>query len=579
MGKKLNSEIYEIDEIRNFRELIENSARKYPNNVAYRFKENFGKPNCKIVEKTYSEVKCEIEALGTALLDMGLEGKKVAVIGGNRYEWCESYFAVTTSNMVVVPLDKALPNQEIKSLIKRSRADAVIFENKYSEVFEEIKKEEDGTLKYYINMDLKKDKDGILSFQGLLESGKEKLKNGDDRYKKIKIDNEKMSILIFTSGTTNTSKGVMLSQKNITSNIMAMAKMSKMYPTDTLLSFLPLHHTFECTITFLYGFYSGATVAFCDGLKYIAKNLVEYKISVFVAVPLVLETMYKKIQKGIKEQGKEKIVNIMSKIANFLLIFHIDIRRKIFKSVLNQLGGNLRIAYFGAAAMDKNVIKGYNNFGIDTVQGYGLTETSPLLAAETDKEHCPGSVGMAPYNVELKLEDVDEKGVGEIVAKGPNIMLGYYENEEATKEVMKDGWFHTGDLGYYNKDGYLFITGRKKEVIVLKNGENIFPSEIEFLVNKLPYVVESLVFPRENSKGEIAIGVKVVYDKDHIKDQFGEKTEKEYKKLVWEDIKVINQELSQFKKLKELILTSEPLEKTTTQKVKRFKEIEKILAD
>ena len=579
MGKKLNSEIYAIDEIRNFRELIENSARKYPNNVAYRFKENFGKPNCKIVEKTYSEVKCEIEALGTALLDMGLEGKKVAVIGGNRYEWCESYFAVTTSNMVVVPLDKALPNQEIKSLIKRSRADAVIFENKYSEVFEEIKKEEDGTLKYYINMDLKKDKDGILSFQGLLESGKEKLKNGDDRYKKIKIDNEKMSILIFTSGTTNTSKGVMLSQKNITSNIMAMAKMSKMYPTDTLLSFLPLHHTFECTITFLYGFYSGATVAFCDGLKYIAKNLVEYKISVFVAVPLVLETMYKKIQKGIKEQGKEKIVNIMSKIANFLLIFHIDIRRKIFKSVLNQLGGNLRIAYFGAAAMDKNVIKGYNNFGIDTVQGYGLTETSPLLAAETDKEHCPGSVGMAPYNVELKLEDVDEKGVGEIVAKGPNVMLGYYENEEATKEVMKDGWFHTGDLGYYNKDGYLFITGRKKEVIVLKNGENIFPSEIEFLVNKLPYVVESLVFPRENSKGEIAIGVKVVYDKDHLKDQFGEKTEKEYKKLVWEDIKVINQELSQFKKLKELILTSEPLEKTTTQKVKRFKEIEKILAD
>ena len=579
MGKKLNSEIYEIDEIRNFRELIENSARKYPNNVAYRFKENFGKPNCKIVEKTYSEVKCEIEALGTALLDMGLEGKKVAVIGGNRYEWCESYFAVTTSNMVVVPLDKALPNQEIKSLIKRSRADAVIFENKYSEVFEEIKKEEDGTLKYYINMDLKKDKDGILSFQSLLESGKEKLKNGDDRYKKIKIDNEKMSILIFTSGTTNTSKGVMLSQKNITSNIMAMAKMSKMYPTDTLLSFLPLHHTFECTITFLYGFYSGATVAFCDGLKYIAKNLVEYKISVFVAVPLVLETMYRKIQKGIKEQGKEKIVNIMSKIANFLLIFHIDIRRKIFKSVLNQLGGNLRIAYFGAAAMDKNVIKGYNNFGIDTVQGYGLTETSPLLAAETDKEHCPGSVGMAPYNVELKLEDVDEKGVGEIVAKGPNVMLGYYENEEATKEVMKDGWFHTGDLGYYNKDGYLFITGRKKEVIVLKNGENIFPSEIEFWVNKLPYVVESLVFPRENSKGEIAIGVKVVYDKDHIKDQFGEKTEKEYKKLVWEDIKVINQELSQFKKLKELILTSEPLEKTTTQKVKRFKEIEKILAD
>jgi len=578
MKKKLNSEIYEIDEIKNFRELVNRSAEKYANNVAYKFKENLGKPNQKIIEKTYKEVRNEVEALGTMLLNMGLENKKIALIGNNRYEWCESYFAITTSNMVVVPLDKALPSQEIKSLIERSKADAVIFENKYNEVFEKLKEEGNTTLKYYINMDLKNDENEILSFRSLINKGKELLENGDKKYSKVKIDNEKMSILIFTSGTTNMSKGVMLSQKNITSNIMAMAKMSKMYPDDVLLSFLPLHHTFECTITFLYGYYSGATVAFCDGLKYIAKNLQEYKISVFVAVPLVLETIYKKIQKGIKDQGKEKLVNTMSKIANFLLIFHIDIRRKVFKSVLDQLGGNLRIAYFGAAAMDKNVIKGYNNFGIDSVQGYGLTETSPLLAAETDKEHCPGSVGMAPYNVELKLDDVDEKGIGEIVAKGPNIMLGYYENPEATKEIMKGGWFHTGDLGYYNEDGYLFITGRKKEVIVLKNGENVFPSEIEFLVNKLPYVVESIVFPRENSKGEIALGVKIVYDETQIKEKFGEKTAKEYKVLVWEDIKEINQNLSQFKKLKELILTTEGLEKTTTQKVKRFKEIEKILS-
>ena len=576
MKNRLNNEVYEAEEVANFRELVNRSAEKYPNNVAYKFKRNLGKPNQVIIEKTYKEVKEEVEALGTMLLNMGLENKKVALIGNNRYEWCESYFAVTTSNMVVVPLDKALPNQEIKSLIERSQADAVIYENKYSEVFNSLREENNETLKYYINMDLKQNENGVLSFTKLIEDGKELLNKGDKKYSQVKIDNEKMSILIFTSGTTNTSKGVMLSQKNITSNILAMAKMSKMYPDDVLLSFLPLHHTFECTITFLYGYYSGATVAFCDGLKYIAKNLQEYKISVFVAVPLVLETIYKKIQKGIKDQGKEKIVNTMSKIANFLLKFHIDIRRKVFKSVLDQLGGNLRIAYFGAASMDKNVIKGYNNFGIDTVQGYGLTETSPLLAAETDKEHCPGSVGMAPFNVQLKLEDVDEKGVGEIVAKGPNIMLGYYENPEATKAVMKDGWFHTGDLGYYDKNGYLYITGRKKEIIVLKNGENVYPSEIEFLVNKLPYVTESIVFPRENTKGEIAIGVKAVYDKDLIKEKFGEKTEAEYKKLVWEDIKEINQRLSQFKKIKELIITTEALEKTTTQKIKRFKEIEKI---
>lgn len=576
--KKLNSEVYKVDDVNDFRELLNRSAKKYPDHVAYEFKENLGKKDQKIVKKTYKEVKEEVEALGSSLLNFGLEGKKIALIGNNRYEWCESYFAVTTSNMVVVPLDKALPNGEIKSLIERSKADAVIYENKYSEVFEEIKGSGNSSLKFYINMDLRNDENGILSFRKLVDDGKKLIKNKKSKYQKIKIDNTKMSVLIFTSGTTNTAKGVMLSQKNITSNIASMARMSKMYDNDVLLSFLPLHHTFECTITFLYGWYSGATVAFCDGLKYIAKNLEEYKISVFVAVPLVLETIYKKIQKGIRDQGKEKLVNMMSKLANFLLIFHIDIRRKVFKSVLDQLGGNLRIAYFGAASMDKKVIEGYNNFGIDTVQGYGLTETSPLIAAETDKEHCPGSVGMAPFNVQLKLEDVDENGVGEIVAKGPNIMLGYYENPEATAAVMKDGWFHTGDLGRFNKDGYLFIAGRKKEVIVLKNGENVFPSDIEFLVNKLHYVKESILFPRENTKGEIALGIKIVYDPDLIKETFGDKTEEEYKDLIWEDIKVINQELSVFKRIKELIITTEPLEKTTTQKVKRFKEIEKILS-
>lgn len=576
--KKLNSEVYKVDDVNDFRELLNRSAKKYPDHVAYEFKENLGKKDQKIVKKTYKEVKEEVEALGSSLLNFGLEGKKIALIGNNRYEWCESYFAVTTSNMVVVPLDKALPNGEIKSLIERSKADAVIYENKYSEVFEEIKGSGNSSLKFYINMDLKNDENGILSFRKLIDDGKKLIKNKKSKYQKIKIDNTKMSVLIFTSGTTNTAKGVMLSQKNITSNIASMARMSKMYDNDVLLSFLPLHHTFECTITFLYGWYSGATVAFCDGLKYIAKNLEEYRISVFVAVPLVLETIYKKIQKGIRDQGKEKLVNMMSKLANFLLIFHKDIRRKVFKSVLDQLGGNLRIAYFGAASMDKKVIEGYNNFGIDTVQGYGLTETSPLIAAETDKEHCPGSVGMAPFNVQLKLEDVDENGVGEIVAKGPNIMLGYYENPEATAAVMKDGWFHTGDLGRFNKDGYLFIAGRKKEVIVLKNGENVFPSDIEFLVNKLHYVKESILFPRENTKGEIALGIKIVYDPDLIKEMFGDKTEEEYKDLIWEDIKVINQELSVFKRIKELIITTEPLEKTTTQKVKRFKEIEKILS-
>jgi len=576
---KFNNELYDAHEVANFKELINATVEKYGDNVAYKFKKNLGKEDEYVVEKTYKEIKNEVENFSTALLNLGLENKKVIIIGNNRYEWCVSYLAVTTGNMVVVPLDKLLPEGEIKNLSKISEADAVIYENKYAEIFKKIKESNEiPNLKIFINMDLEKQENDEYSFKELEKQGEELIKNGNTAYQNIEIDNKKMSALLFTSGTTSTPKGVMLSQHNICSNLTAIAKIVKIYPNDVLLSFLPLHHTFECTITFLYGFYSGATVAFCDGLKYIAKNLQDYKVSIFVAVPLVLETMYKKIENGIEKQGKTKLVKIMGKISNFLYKYlHIDIRRKIFKSVLDQLGGHVRVLFFGAASMNKTIIDGYNTFGIQSVQGYGLTETSPVLSAETDKDKRPGSVGQNICNVEIKILDPDENGVGEIAAKGPNIMMGYYKNETATNEVLQDGWFSTGDLGYFDKDGYLFITGRKKEVIVLKNGENVYPSDIEFLVNRLPYVQESILFPRENSKNELNLGIKIVYDEELIKEQFGEKSEEEYEKLIWEDIKEINNSLAVFKKIKELIITTEPLEKTTTQKIKRFKELAKIL--
>lgn len=594
---KFNNEIHDIHKVKDFRELINASVERYADNTAYKFKRNFGKSNECVVEKTYKEIKKEVEAFSTSLLNLGLENKKIAIIGNNRYEWCTSYFAVTTGNMVVVPLDKSLPEREIINLIDISKVEAVIYENKYAKIFDKIKNTDNSGLKIFINMDLDKETNGILSFSELVEKGQKLIENGDDSYNKITIDNEKLSILLFTSGTTSKPKGVMLSQRNICSDVEGIAKIVKMYPDDVLLSFLPLHHTFECTITFIYGFYCGVTVAFCDGLKYIGKNLVEYNVSVIVAVPLVLESIYKKIENGIEKSGKAKLVKVMGKISNFLYKYlHIDIRRKLFKSVLDQLGGKVRIMYFGAAAMNKEVIDGYNTFGIATIQGYGLTETSPVLAAETDKQRRPGSVGRNPYNIQLKIVDEngddigiaigsnevemktdEENKIGEIVAKGPNVMMGYYENEEETNKVLKDGWFYTGDLGYFDKDGFLYITGRKKEVIVLKNGENVYPSDIEFLINRLPYVKESILFPRENAKHEIALGVKVVYDEEQMQERFGDKTNKEYEKLIWEDVKVINQTLPVFKRIKELIITTEPLEKTTTQKIKRFREIDKIL--
>ena len=413
----------------------------------------------------------------------------------------------------------------------------------------------------------------IENYSDILKKGYQLLEDGNNQYENMKIDNQKMSIMLFTSGTTNLPKDVMLSQENICANISAIATWVKLYQTDTLLSFLPIHHTFECTITFLYGLYWGTTIAFCDGLKYIQKNLQEYQISVFVAVPVVLETMYKKIQKAIEEKGKTKLIHTMSKISNCLLKCKIDLRKVFFKQVLDNFGGNLRVVLYGAAPMNKETIIGYNNLGIDLIQGYGLTETSPVIACETDKEKRPGSVGIPLINLQVKIENPNEEGIGEIVVKGPSVMLGYYNNEEETKKSLKDGWFYTGDYGYLDKDEFLYVTGRKKDIIVLKNGKNVYPQEIEFLINKIPYIVESLVYQREQSNTDTMLCAKIVYDEQLIKENLGEKTEKEYEEIIWKEIKEINKELPIFKHIKKISITSKPLAKTTTQKVKRYEEL------
>ena len=385
-----------------------------------------------------------------------------------------------------------------------------------------------------------------------------------------------MSILLFTSGTTSTSKGVMLSQKNICSNIEAIASVVKMYPTDTLLSFLPIHHTFECTITFLYGIYYGVTVAFCDGIKYIQKNMNEYKVTVFVAVPLVLENIYRKVWKGIDEKGKTKVMKTIVAITRGLAKIKIDLRKKVFKPVIDQFGGKLRVVFYGAAPMDKKTILGFNDFGVELIQGYGLTETSPVVTAETDREKRPGSIGLPLPNVEVKIDNPDEEGNGEILVKGPNVMLGYYKNEKETKKALKNGWFYTGDYGHIDKDGFVFMSGRKKDVIVLKNGKNIYPQELEFLINKLPYVEESMVFSRDRDSMDTMLCAKIVYNKDSAKNLFETEDVSKLKEFIWKDIKEINKKLPDVKHIKDIIITEEPLIKTTTQKVKRYEEIKKI---
>ncbi len=576
MQKKSREKLYEAEKVKNFKELINRSVRLYPNHIAFQYKLN---PKDKeVIKVTYSSFKNDIDCLGTSLLDLGLANKRIIVIGPNRYEWCVSYLAITTGNMVVVPLDKSLPEQELIDSVIRSEADAVIFDIKYINIFEKIKNNADSKLKTYICMD-RVENNSILVYDDLIKKGNMLISAGNTKHLDAIIDNHKMSVMLFTSGTTSLSKIVMLSHDNICSNVYSLACMAKVTDKDTFLSFLPLHHTYESTTTFLYGLYCGITIAFCDGLRYVVDNLKEYKITGFVTVPLMLETMYKKILKGIKEQHKILLFKIMTFISNILLKLGIDIRRKLFKSILEQLGGHLRVIVYGAASMDKKTIKGLSNLGINMLNGYGLTETSPVLSAENDRYKKPGSVAFPMPGMQIKIENPDENGIGEICAKGPCVMLGYYNDAQATSEVLKDGWFHTGDLGYYDKNGYLFVSGRKKNVIVLKNGKNIFPEELELLVAKLPFVSENMVYAKITNNNDIIVAIKIVYNKELMESLYPDKNKEDYFDIIWQEIKKINKTLPTYKYIKHLIITDEPMIKTTTQKVKRYEEIKKIKED
>ena len=561
-SKKLNS----------FRELLEDSAEKFKDKNAFIIKEKMEKePKYKYV--TYNDLKNDVDNFSQGLVKLGLMHKRIAIIGKNSYEWALTFVSILSSVGIVVPLDKGLKEDEIESSLARSKADCIVFDSNYIDIINNIKSRKSTSLTEFICM--RENEDNYITIKEVMESGKAELKAGKTDIYDYKVNTKEMSVILFTSGTTSLSKAVMLSQDNILSNIYSLDCMIEFYDTDVSLAFLPFHHTFGSTALLLF-LHNGVCTTFCDGLKYVQKNLTEYKVSVFVCVPLILEAMYKKIIAEIKKQKKEKIIKFGNFVSSTLLKLGIDVRRKIFKQVLDQLGGHIRFVISGAAALDKDVAKGFKAFGIIPLQGYGLTETSPVIAAENIKNMREGTVGKPVYSVDIEIDSPDENGIGEIKAKGPNVMLGYYENEEATKEVLKDGWFYTGDLGYFDKDNFLVITGRKKNLIVLKNGKKIFPEELEILVNSLPYVSESMVFgyPKDD---DLVVSVEITYNKEYVKNQMNDISYDELYKIVWNDIKQINQTLPTYKYIKKLFLTDEEMIKTTTEKVKRFKEIEKIL--
>jgi long-chain acyl-CoA synthetase len=556
------------------KDMLNKTEEIYKDRPAYKFKtETPGKH--RII--THKQFRDQIKFLGTALIDLGLKDERIAVISENRYEWGLAYLAVATGTGVVVPLDRALPGNEIESLIIRSEAKAIFYSSKYDEVMNEIKQKGNTKIEYFISMDLEESKDGIYSQKELFEKGKKLLEKGDRRFVDSKINNDEMGIMLFTSGTTSTSKAVMLSHKNIVTNIMDIGKVFDINENDTLLSFLPLHHVFECTVGFLFLISIGASIAFCDGVKYMVDNLKEYGITAMISVPAVYDIMYRKLIKGIEKKGKLETVKKGIKISQALLKVKIDIRRKLFAEIHNNLGGKLRVLVAGGAALDPETEKGFNELGLEMVQGYGLTETAPVVAASSPKYRRLGSIGKKFPSVEVKVDNPNEEGIGELLVKAPNVMLGYYKNEEATKEAIdSDGWFHTGDLAKIDKDGYIFITGRKKNVIVLQNGKNIYPEEIETLINKVEGIKESMIYGMPDD-GDLKISAKIVYDRDIMKEINGKQSEAEVEEFINEEVKKINKTMPPYKYIRNVIITEEELIKTTTLKIKRHEEMKKIL--
>ena len=558
MKKKIN--YFKTYEIEDLKDMLEKTAVKNSTKTAFKVKNSNGK----IINKSYIDFKNDVQSLSTKLIEMGMQNQRIAVMGKNSYSWAISYLAATIIG-IVVPIDKESSKENVKEFLNVSNSKAIIADDKYlNEIFEfksELKNETmlidmQNTSKY-------------TNLSDLIADGKKLIDDGNSEYENIKINPDEMKILLFTSGTTGNSKAVMLSHKNICSNIVSIASIVKVDNATRVLSILPLHHTYECTIGYLLVVYGGGTICYCEGLRYITKNIQEYQPTFILCVPLLLENVYKKVIKTLKSSLPEKYTKDESKIIDKLPFY---LKGIVKNKVKKSLGGKIKTFIVGAAAIKPDLVEAFFKLGIKVLQGYGLTECSPLVAGNNDFYYKAASCGMPIPNVEYKIDNPNDEGVGEIIVKGPNVMLGYYENEEATKNVLKDGWFHTGDLGYVDDEEFLYISGRSKNMILTKNGENIYPEEIENILNDDDLIEESLVIGTSNGKDDVQVKAKIFPNIEAIKEYLGNKfpTKEEISKILNEAVKKANAKLPNFKHIKSFKIMDEDFERTTTNKVKRF---------
>ena len=578
--KKKEHKNYEGTHYNTIKEAFEYSTEKFANNTFLLEKTDH---KGKWIETTYSEFKDEVIGLGTALIrKLGLKDTRIAIIGENTHYWYTAYMTMLCGVGIAVPIDKELPENEIENVLKRSKASAVIFSKKKEEVIKRVAQNLPD-VKYFIEMNSDSAlEDRFVGIEHLIEEGKTLVKNGDDSYMKIEIDPDEFKVLLFTSGTTSNAKGVMLCNRNLAQNINAASAYVDLRPDDRLMSILPLHHTYESSIGFLYPFAMGASVSICQGLKYIVPDLKETNPTALLTVPLLVENLYKKINANIKKSKKDGVVNSMIHVTNALKAVGVDIKRKVFAEIYDNLGGRIRIIVSAAAPIDAKIGKWLEDIGITFLQGYGLTETAPIAALTPDFQTKIGSAGKAVVDAELKIDNPNENGEGEVLIKSKTLMLGYYEDEEATKDSIfeenGERWFRSGDIGYLDQDGFLFITGRCKNVIVTQNGKNIYPEEIELMLGNIPEIKECMVYGKKDEKEdkELIISARVIPNYEEIEAKYGKNlSDEEVHKIIWDKIKDVNKQLTSYKAIKNLEIKKDEFVKTTTMKIKRYAELKK----
>ncbi len=564
------SGLYEVTEIHNLRDVIKKRLHEFPENPVFLVKEKKGGDYIPISTEKYDH---DIDSLGTYFLNTVKKGARIAIFAETRYEWYVSYLATTNGTGCVVPLDKELPVDDVFNMLTRAEVDIVLFSKSKLDIINQVYGKVD-TVKYWISMDPTTD-ERFLYFYDCMKQGEEKLAAGDKVFTEAIIDPEEMTILLFTSGTTARSKAVMLCQKNICKNLMSMFSMLYIDRSDVWLSVLPLHHTYECTCGFLGQVYRGTTVAICEGLRYIAQNIQEVKPTCILMVPVMLELFYKKIMKGVKaDPAKAKKLEKGIKLANALHLSN-KMRRKLFKQIHDVFGGRMRLIILGGAPVNPEILTFFQSIGFKCVQGYGLTECAPILALNRDKFFKNHAAGLPLPGCDVKILDPDSDGIGEFISKGDNNFMGYYNDPENTAIALdKDGYYHTGDLGYIDEDGFCIITGRKKNVIIAKNGKNVFPEEIEYLLSLSPYVAESVVSGvNDEVKDDIVVTATIFPDIEEIKAKLGietDPTEEQIMNILKDVVTATNEKLESYKKIKNTVLRMTEFEKNTSKKIKRY---------